>query len=470
LHRKVVAMWSRTYRPGLSPEVMFCPRFGRVVTRLRSDHGSPWDYDVHIPLMIHAPGRVQGGRYPTIVRPVDVVPTISRLLCRPHDPTLPGRVLTEALIPGTRPPRVLMTIVLDQVGYRALEKALPRLPVLSKLAGRSAWFTNDRLDYLPSITTVSHAVLSTGRYPGENGITTDRVWDEKKKALRMIVSGGDPSALKVPTLMELWHRENRYRPKILSISYAEPAACETAGHRDHEVFGHKKMVAYWDLRHEGWSTNHAQYRLPAVMKKLDLVDVLGPLPSSWRGYPLTTPRQRAHWPMTGRYVGEVVSRAVEEEGIGRGEGPTDLIHVTFKEMDAAGHWFGNGGPEFFDALGEVDKALGRIVSTLEKVAGPDNVALVITADHGGLPEELRAIHKVIPEEEFRQWLLERLPTGGGVSCWLRRVGACQLHLDRSALEASGYRIEDVARVLRQHPAIQFVFTGADLAPGVVSGR
>lgn len=74
-------------------------------TALTATHGTPHDYDAHIPVLFLGAG-VKPGRYATTIASVDVAPTLAALVgVRPFEPGLPGRVLREALRGGGASPR-----------------------------------------------------------------------------------------------------------------------------------------------------------------------------------------------------------------------------------------------------------------------------------------------------------------------------------------------------------------------------
>jgi hypothetical protein len=56
-----------------------------------------------------------------------------------------------------------------------------------------------------------------------------------------------------------------------------------------------------------------------------------------------------------------------------------LVYAYTSALDTAAHAFGIASPEWADAAGAVDRLLSRLASGL-----PDDAALVVTADHGGL--------------------------------------------------------------------------------------
>jgi len=111
-----LAMFARAYYPGRSGQIAVVPKEGEFITRRGIDfmHGSPWDYDVRIPFLLWGPGRIRKGVFAAPVAQQDLAPTLARML----DVVLPGatgRPLDEALVPGTRPPRAMLVLVLVMV-------------------------------------------------------------------------------------------------------------------------------------------------------------------------------------------------------------------------------------------------------------------------------------------------------------------------------------------------------------------
>ena len=59
-------------------------------------HGSPYDYDAHVPLILYGAG-IRAGRHARVARVVDIGPTLAQVLGVPPTERLDGRVLPEAL-------------------------------------------------------------------------------------------------------------------------------------------------------------------------------------------------------------------------------------------------------------------------------------------------------------------------------------------------------------------------------------
>jgi len=84
----------------------FGPRSGEVVYALPpyfidfagpgTDHGQPYEYDTHVPVMFYGAG-IAPGEYHTRASPVDIAPTLAELLGLRFPDTRDGRVLREAL-------------------------------------------------------------------------------------------------------------------------------------------------------------------------------------------------------------------------------------------------------------------------------------------------------------------------------------------------------------------------------------
>ena len=94
--QRCLEMFARAYFPGRNGQLMIVPREGYIITRPDSDvtymHGSPWPYDVEIPLMFIGPA-VEPGVYSMPAVQQDVAPTLAAALGVSMPPTATGRVL-----------------------------------------------------------------------------------------------------------------------------------------------------------------------------------------------------------------------------------------------------------------------------------------------------------------------------------------------------------------------------------------
>ena len=91
----LTAQVARSYFPGRSGDLVVIPKPYWYTWIRAADHGTGYDYDARVPLVLAGPGIVPG-RYSGAAAPEDIAPTLAFLtgitLARPD-----GRVLTEAL-------------------------------------------------------------------------------------------------------------------------------------------------------------------------------------------------------------------------------------------------------------------------------------------------------------------------------------------------------------------------------------
>src|SRR5882762_5663597 len=113
--QRFLDMFARAYFPGRTGQLLIVPREGDFITRPDPDvtymHGSPWAYDVSIPLMFAGPA-VRKGMYSMPAVQQDVAPTLAAALGVQMPPTATGHVL-PVLRTGFAGPRVVMLLVLD---------------------------------------------------------------------------------------------------------------------------------------------------------------------------------------------------------------------------------------------------------------------------------------------------------------------------------------------------------------------
>ena len=113
--QRFLEMFARAYFPGRTGQLLVVPREGDFITRPDPDvaymHGSPWEYDVAIPLMFVGPA-VRTGLYSMPAVQQDVAPTLAAALGVQMLPKVTGRVLPVLRTDFARP-RVVMLVVLD---------------------------------------------------------------------------------------------------------------------------------------------------------------------------------------------------------------------------------------------------------------------------------------------------------------------------------------------------------------------
>ncbi|MBA2961465.1 MULTISPECIES: alkaline phosphatase family protein [Ramlibacter] len=83
----------RTWHPDVSGDVQYVLKQGWIATSNAATHGSPYPDDTHVPLLLWGPHWVRAGRVDTPVAPVDLAPTLARVLGLPPPPSSEGKPL-----------------------------------------------------------------------------------------------------------------------------------------------------------------------------------------------------------------------------------------------------------------------------------------------------------------------------------------------------------------------------------------
>jgi predicted AlkP superfamily pyrophosphatase or phosphodiesterase len=76
--------------------------------------------------------------------------------------------------------------------------------------------------------------------------------------------------------------------------------------------------------------------------------------------------------------------AVKAENLGQRDVP-DILLVSLSCTDYIGHAFGGNSHEMVDQMIRLDRSLGEFITNVEKLVGPGNILLALSADHAGMP-------------------------------------------------------------------------------------
>ena len=83
----------RSWHPQVSGEVQFVLKPNWMFGTTTATHGSPHEYDSHVPLLVWGPAWTRSGRIDTPVEIIDIAPTLARLLGVPTPPASEGKPL-----------------------------------------------------------------------------------------------------------------------------------------------------------------------------------------------------------------------------------------------------------------------------------------------------------------------------------------------------------------------------------------
>jgi len=320
------------------------------------------------------------------------------------------------------PPRLVVLVVLDQVGDWVLDEHLALLPPASLM--RRAWQEGARhtvaLPYANTATAAGHATLVTGVAPAEHGAFANAVHDAARGHLPIVDDGAhpvignpdshvSPLALRVPTVGDRLHAATGGKAVIAGVSMkARAAVLATGRSADIAVFYDDDIPALttsaWyrpDGRLPDWlAAFNAEWPVERTFttwqRRADSPCVVDDAPGEgpFLGWNNVFPYDPAdsHKPdktfgysaASTPYLFAAGRSVIEAEAMGRDEVP-DLLVLGVSGTDRIGHVWGATSCEYVDNLLRTDRELTALARSLPADA---RVTWVITADHGvaRLPE------------------------------------------------------------------------------------
>jgi predicted AlkP superfamily pyrophosphatase or phosphodiesterase len=402
---------------------------------------------------------------------------------------------------GLKPPKLVLLISIDQFRADYTERFAPYyLPAKtgSRLGGfrflmeTGARYLDAHHNHIPTATGPGHATLLTGSEPAIDGIIGNDWFDRTENKPMYCVDdpsvhpvGGSgkpmsPRNLKVTTVGDELKMATGGRAKVVGISFKDRAAILMAGHAADTVIWFDGTTGNWVSSSFYAPSGH----LPAWVTKINedrLVD--NAKGQNWDpllengAYALTRrnpgePQSSGTRPFSHRlgsdgpadpayfaaltssgqgqeFVFKTVERAIDGEKLGQHDVP-DLFVLNLATNDYIGHRYGPNSPEVMDISVRTDRLLSELFNSLNRSIGIDNVAIVVTADHGILPvpEESGGVYRTgsarvpsSPAVHVEQALSKQFGSGR----WLLGGGLYEqnLYLDHSTIREKGLKIEDV---------------------------
>lgn len=263
-------------------------------------------------------------------------------------------------------PKLVVLVVLDQFSTFLAESTQPQWTGGLKTVS-SAWHGTGHYPTACTWTGPGHATLSTGALPADHGIAANRWIKEnpEKPGEPLVVSAGKREQLQVSTVAE---QVLSAQGTVLTFAAKERAAVLLAG-RDPQAH------AYWVRPQEnalelGWRTD-AKEGLPPWLP------APAPIPSAH------LPAELLRSPQLAAVLTDAAIASLDQGGFKESPGP-DFLAISYSEVDLTAHYFSADSPEAREAVLEVDRQLQRLLTRLEERL-PGQWALLLTADHGGLP-------------------------------------------------------------------------------------
>ncbi len=451
-------MFARSYFPGRSGQVFMVPKEQWFVTSrdplYRFMHGSPYDYDTHIPVLFHGPPFVKPGTYATPATQQDIAPTIGRMIGAQSLPTYTGRELDEAIGGSTRP-RVVTVMVLDAMRADYFDKHASLMPTLTRMRKEGAWFSQARIKTQPTVTGVGHANIGTGSEPRFHGIVVNTTFNRATGKSQEAYDQLDTRELMALTLADAWNLQTDGAAIIIGQGGAIRATAGLVGRGACLISGKKIFAASYGGPDGGWETNPTCYTMPPVLKTLVGRPVWEAAGGKWMGHDIASAQKFRASALFQKYESEALLAVINESAIGADD-ITDLVFVNMKGPDYTAHAHGPDSAELRETLAELDRQMAAYLALVDKKAGPQRSVTIVTADHGS-PTEPPPGGRVYLEDLVAQ-LNKRFDPEARFINYYNDPANNQLHLDTARLRTLGVSMPDVAGFLEGLEVFAAAFT------------
>ena len=331
--------------------------------------------------------------------------------------------------PRIEPPRLIVLIVVDQLGRGLLERHANHLSGgFRRLIDRGRRFEDALVDHAPTNSLPGHLTAASGAHPRRHGIV-DNSWVEAsagagRRVLGFAVprcatltgtgpeaesEGLGPGRFEASTIVE-WVRAADPRARSASVGTGGGVSVLHAGRATGPVLwfspahsGYVGSSCYADSLPE-WAVGFNE-RLRRDFMSADwtlsapaaMLAGLRPDEAAFehRGRDAAFPHARPtnaevlpRWfhdtPFADAATLTLAGAAVEGEGLGA-DGVTDILTIGLSSLDHVGHAYGPYSVEQADSLYRLDHALGAFFDRLDREVGPDRWTVGLTADHGAPP-------------------------------------------------------------------------------------
>jgi hypothetical protein len=417
-----------------------------------------------------------------VERPVTVAgiaPTQAAFLGFPFR-AVDGQPMREALPLASErgePPRLIVTLIWDAGGMDVLEAHPDAWPFLRSLVPKGVWFANATVGSSPTSTAQIHATIGTGSFPRNSGLVGHRL----RIGGRITTPWSQgPAFIIRPTLADLYDRATGNRAKVgllgtvsIHLGMLGHGAMWGGGDRDLAVL--REAVGGQTLGAETFRWNlpaslRPYYRFPAYVnevpgferfvREVDQAD--GRLDGRWRDNDIDQLLGGFDTPARAPYQEKVLEEIIRREGFGADAVP-DLLFVNHKIIDYISHVWTMNSPEMADAVRAEDRALRELVGFLDRQVGEGRWVLVLTADHGAIPDPARSGALQISAGAVAAAIQERFDRDGDEAKIVELIQPTQIFVDEAELAENGATLADVA-------AFVMGLTAEQVVPGVAPER
>ncbi|MGD9900485.1 MAG: alkaline phosphatase family protein [Calditrichaceae bacterium] len=425
-------------------------------------------------------------------------------------------------------PKLAVFIVVDQMRYDYLERFQDHFSEngFNYFLKKGANYTNCNYAQYNTYTAAGHAVLGTGAWAGENGITGNYIFKRNDNTTEYCVN--DPNYTNAET-PEISDRDGRKSTKNLT-SVSLSAAIKSHNPKS-KVFsvsakdraavlmgGDKADAAYWYSRENGHFITSTYYRpdLPDWAKiwnsksragqwfntewsyLLDkkVYDAFGPdsfaseetpddLSNTFphrTSYGSEKPDKKYFGGLLATPFGDILTMdfardLIVNEELGQ-DNDIDLLNLSLSCTDYIGHAYGPDSQEMMDNMIRTDRLLNDFIMYLDKTIGLNNTAIFISADHGiaPFPELMREkgvdagrINSTKIFNEAEKAIRSRYGNPPGDKNWCEPLTNASIFMTSEFWKRTGADSQKVQNILREAilpvEGIETVFTRQEIMKG-----
>ena len=438
-----------------------------VLKHMWTTHASSWDYDTDIKFILYGPGFIKEGAKLEKTTLQNIAPTYARMIGTSPPKGSMGRVMAEALVPTSKRPKVILTVVMDG-GGRSLYEAWPDAwPVIKGLAARGVEYMDAKVTQLETATAVSHVAIGTGGYPFTTRIVGNEIYDPATKQVTQSFPDFSPEFIKAPTLADEYGVSANHKPVVIGTSFQDRAAMGMVGHGAAHDPGNKSHIvvlfaqpkkAAWKEQFPGGDQEHRLmtnidlYTFPAYLRDRSPMPYVKELTGGsgvWMGHKIDDSSNVRFTPAFVDFECDNMLLMMDREPIDQPD-VTALVYMNMKPTDYAAHRWGLESLEAREALQAQDACVGKLIRKLNARVGEGNYVVTITADHGMMPmPEVASGHRL-----SLRTLLEMVDKKFGAKISLGG-GFINLWFDQTKMKEIGITNQDIAAYLRSLTAGEY---------------
>jgi predicted AlkP superfamily pyrophosphatase or phosphodiesterase len=437
-------------------------------------------------------------------------------------------------------PKLIVTLVVDQFRADQVARFQNRLlpPIgpqgepggLRYLTERGAYYPLAEFGLLQNMTCPGHATILSGAHPYQHGISGNIWYDASiQKSMYCVEDPGNPQVgVKDPgsqrgvspknfrgTTLGDELKNSGYRSRVVTVALKDRAAVLLGGAR-------ADLALWFDRESQNWVSSRYYLpdgKLPAwvqdvntafhknhkdtltwnrpegvgsgtswtentFVEKSKATEVMG------RDFPHQVSGRHtyaSYFPESTTWTVDTAIAALQSMKLGRGA-DTDLLGVSFSTHDNLSHSFGPNSRQVEELTIIEDREIARLLKVIKQSVGLENTIIVLTGDHGGMPnaEWLHAqkldagrVDEDKLMEEGESFLVKTFGSVKGGN-WIAYQANFNFYLNPEALKQYGKLNKDdvasrLARFFREETSTRYgilhVFSAADvrmntLPPGI----